>query len=133
MPLHERENAFVENIGILPGDGVAGIRHRGPFVVLQVGSPGAHQRRRRKEIGVGRHDEHRHRDGGELGEGVRRPQGLGRGARLLRMLLDLDPSLLVDAREAAASGVHGHVEWFSNSVLSALSAETRMWLERQRR
>jgi hypothetical protein len=53
--------------------------------------------------------------------------------QIMSMLLDLDPSLLVGAREAAASGVHGPVEWFSNSVLSALSAEMRMWLERQRR
>jgi hypothetical protein len=59
MPLHESQDVLVENIGMLPGDRVAGIWHRGPFVVLQVGGPGAHQRRWRKKIGVGRHDEHR--------------------------------------------------------------------------
>jgi hypothetical protein len=49
----------------------------------------------------------------------------------MTMLLDLDPSLFIDAREAAASGVRGPVEWFSKSVLSAVSAETRMWLKLQ--
>ena len=51
--------------------------------------------------------------------------------QIMTMLLDLDPSLLIDAREAAASGVRGPVEWFSKSVLSAVSAETRMWLKLQ--
>ena len=71
---------------------MAGIGHHGPFVVLHMSRPGTHQGWRGKEVGIRRHDEDRHRHGGELGEGVRRAQGLGRGARLLRMLLDLDPA-----------------------------------------
>jgi hypothetical protein len=64
MPLDESQHLFIEHIGMLPGDRVAGIRHRSPLVILQMGRPGAHQRRRREEIGVGRHDKDRHRDGG---------------------------------------------------------------------
>src|SRR6266566_8911336 len=93
MPLYERQNVLVEDIWTLPGDRVAGIWHRGPFVALEVRRPDAHQRRWRKKIGAGRHDEDRHRDGGELGEGVRRAQRLGGRPGLPGMLVDFDPAL----------------------------------------
>ena len=52
---------------------------------------------------------------------------------VMKTLLDLDPLQLADVRKAAASDTRGPVEWFGKGILNVLSAETRMWLEREER
>jgi hypothetical protein len=50
---------------------------------------------------------------------------------MMNMLLDLDPWQISGVRVAAASGAREPVQWFSDSVLRALAAETKMWSEQE--
>ena len=94
VPPDEIENLVVERARLFPGHGVSGVVDLGPLVILQGARPEPHQRRRRQQIGIGRDDERRRRDGGDLGQRVRCAQRrLKARARLARMLVDLDPAL----------------------------------------
>src|ERR1019366_5686795 len=93
MPPEEFENLIVECARLFPCHRMACILNNGPLVIFHVSCPNAHQGRRGEQIGISGDDECRGGDGGNLGKGVRRTEGLSGGSRLARVLIDFGPAL----------------------------------------
>ena len=79
MSFNELKNLLIEYVRLFPRNRVAGIGHDRPFVIFHVGSPDAHEGRRREQIGIRGNDQGRRGDSRDLREGVGRAEGLIRG------------------------------------------------------
>ena len=91
VPGDEIQHGAIEGFGLFPIDRVSGFRHDHQFAVRDPGGDHARDRRRRRQVGIARDHERRHRELAQFRLGDPVCQRLARAVADLGLALELDP------------------------------------------